>query len=374
MSQVQILFYCQESFSLFDGGEQGLRSGGAGMKVFHAANELAKDERLKVAFLFPPDQAKLLSHPRIDFLPLPEFQLGGGLLTRRRNAYRLRHVRLDDMPAVMISTMDEYVPSFSALATALKAKSIYWMASDRDIVNPVCRGSLSKEDVIAMIVACDGVISQTQSQRQKLLETQGRESVVVANGWPMPEDTLGLEEREYVLWVGAAKAHKQPDYFIRLAAEFPEQNFVMLAPPTQERERDSEFYRELSYKASQLENLRLIDVAVPLKSVDEYYRKAKIFVNTSLYEGFPNTFIQAMSAATPLLSLRVNPDEFITRNSLGFCAEDNFEQLVKQLGLLLEDKAQWKNASSKARSYAMKHHDIAKTVADIKSVITSVAT
>ncbi len=48
--------------------------------------------------------------------------------------------------------------------------------------------------------------------------------------------------------------------------------------------------------------------AISQQEVNAELANAHVLVNTSLYEGFPNTFIQAWMRRTVVVSLNVNPD------------------------------------------------------------------
>ena len=49
-------------------------------------------------------------------------------------------------------------------------------------------------------------------------------------------------------------------------------------------------------------------------------RNAAILLSTADEEGFPNTFLQAWSSGTPVVSLKVDPDRIIELRGLGAVA------------------------------------------------------
>lgn len=105
--------------------------------------------------------------------------------------------------------------------------------------------------------------------------------------------------------------------------------------------------------------------------MQKYYDRAKLFVNTSEYEGFPNAFVQACLAKTPILSFNVNPDRFIDANGLGLFCEDSLESAV---GFIREfDSDKLSRYGENAQNYVRKNHDIsviAKRYEDIFEGLT----
>ena len=102
-------------------------------------------------------------------------------------------------------------------------------------------------------------------------------------------------------------------------------------------------------------NLRFVDY-VPFNEIQRYYDDAKLFVNTSEYEGFPNAFVQACLGRTPILSFNVNPDNFIEANRLGcFCSEDMGKAVEFIRGLSNEKLVE---LGENAGKYAKENHDI----------------
>jgi hypothetical protein len=72
-------------------------------------------------------------------------------------------------------------------------------------------------------------------------------------------------------------------------------------------------------EAASCPNLRFIE-SVPYHRIQDHYDRARIFVNTSEWEGWPNSFIQAGLGRAALLSLAVNPDGLFEKFRLGVWA------------------------------------------------------
>jgi glycosyltransferase involved in cell wall biosynthesis len=106
---------------------------------------------------------------------------------------------------------------------------------------------------------------------------------------------------------------------------------------------------------------------VPFTATYEYYLKAKLLINTSEYEGFPNTFIQACLSKTPILSFRVNPDNFIIENNVGLMCEDNIDKAVEFITGLNKEKIFL--YGDNAFKYVKENHDIIYSAALYDDII-----
>ena len=87
-------------------------------------------------------------------------------------------------------------------------------------------------------------------------------------------------------------------------------------------------------------------------------RTAKILVNTSTAEGFPNTFLEAGLTQTPILSLKVNPDNFISKYKCGVIASNNQKDLEKRLSNLLNHNSRLRKLGVNNYKYAIKYHGL----------------
>jgi glycosyltransferase involved in cell wall biosynthesis len=167
--------------------------------------------------------------------------------------------------------------------------------------------------------------------------------------------TVDLDKKSdipLVLWIGSMAEVKQPWLFIELAKMMPSVKFQMIGG----YQGDPALYNEMKRKAEELKNFEFLGV-VPFEEIDYYYNKAWVLVNTSMFEGFPNAFLQAWMNYMPVLSINANPDEVITNYKLGFYSR-NLEQLKEDLSTLLDDDELIKEMGINGRKYVEKNHDI----------------
>ena len=145
----------------------------------------------------------------------------------------------------------------------------------------------------------------------------------------------------------------------------PEEKFIMIAPESQGYK---EFSNEIIYNTKNIKNLQIYNF-VHFHDIDGYFQKAKIFVNTSIQEGFPNTFIQACKNGTPIISLNINPDNFLDIYSCGFYCRDDLDLMNKNINRILKDDRLYDLMSDNGYNYAKENHDIKKNVKRLLELI-----
>jgi len=169
-----------------------------------------------------------------------------------------------------------------------------------------------------------------------------------------------------VLWVGSMAEVKQPWLFIELAKKMPSIKFQMIGG----YQGDPTLYNDMKRESEKLKNFEFLGV-VPFEEIDYYYNKAWILINTSMFEGFPNAFLQAWMNYMPVISINANPDELITNYKLGYNSR-NLKQLKEDLSLLLNNKELIKEIGVNGRKYVEKNHDIKNILLDYIQLFDSI--
>jgi hypothetical protein len=199
-----------------------------------------------------------------------------------------------------------------------------------------------------------------QSERQgKLLEKRfGRTAdLVVRNFQPLPQSLLVKPAGPMqVFWVANLKDFKRPALFVDLAESFAGRDdiaFIMAGrPPTQRR------FAPLMARIPKVANLKYLG-ELPIDKVNEMMNQASVHVNTSSFEGFPNTFLQAWARGAVVTSLAVDPDaEGMENRSIGYCA-GSMTRLHDIIDHLSHAPAQLQAVAKRAFAFVHEQHGLA---------------
>lgn len=211
----------------------------------------------------------------------------------------------------------------------------------------------------------DHVITQSDDQKRAVHKKYGIESTVFRSSYPMPQHQPEAKG-DYVLWVGRIVQWKKPHMFLEIAERMPERRFIMIGPQS----CSNAYFDDFRKHRESLTNVIYIQY-VAFKDIDRYFRDARVFVNTSTLEGFPNTFIQAFMHGTPVLSMRVDPDDIIKRNKLGLVSTSSaaIDDFLLMCG---EDNTPYKNMSERCYAYARESHDINRNLPKLVDLLDQV--
>jgi glycosyltransferase involved in cell wall biosynthesis len=210
------------------------------------------------------------------------------------------------------------------------------------------------------IKLADVIIVQNKYQREMLKKNFGKDGFLIKKPFLLTE--LGVPEKAkppIVLWVGAMAEVKQPELFVKLAEAIPEARFQMVGGPS----GDGRFYDVIKDASQKISNLKFLGV-IPFNEINEYFSRASILVNTSMFEAYPtHAFLQAWINYTAIVSIGDNSAGITCRYNMGFHSK-TFDQLVKDVRILLKDEKLRKEMGVNGRKYVEREHDLTTIVGE----------
>jgi len=162
---------------------------------------------------------------------------------------------------------------------------------------------------------------------------------------------VDVSSRQYIAWLGLYQYQKNLQLLYEIAYLLKEEQFLIAGKELDDCEEETRYYLD---KLKQLPNVKFTGF-LSREQVLPFLSKAKFLLNTSHYEGFSNTFLEAMSVRTPIMSSqKVNPDSIITKHNLGIVYQDSSD-LQKQY-LCLTSEA-YEVMSNNTLNYVVQQHD-----------------
>src|SRR5688500_7901597 len=146
------------------------------------------------------------------------------------------------------------------------------------------------------------VAAQTVGQRELLAQHYGVHSEIVNIAVEMSAATATAKDID-VLWVGNLREVKRPDIALELARRLPQYRFAFVGGSVPGAER---YYERVASEARALPNV-VFAGALPYAVTGDWFDRSRLHINTSDYEGFPNTFLQAWIRRLPVVSF-FDPD------------------------------------------------------------------
>jgi glycosyltransferase involved in cell wall biosynthesis len=348
---IRVCFIAPKAYPLFNPDAKKV-FGGAEVDLYFLATELAKDESFSASFItadYGQENFETINNVRI----IKSVDFNKNPLSGAARVWRAMH-------AADAQIYFHEAPSWGTFLIALFCKLnkrvfIYRTASRRE-----SDGTFFRQKPFAgrafrwSLRSAAQVIVQNQTDKENLTRTTGISSIVIPNAHHLPSSPE--VKRDIILWVGRSVSIKRPELFIKLARHTPDEKFTMIC---QEATGDKN-YRDLLAEADKIDNLQFIE-EVPFAEITSYFQRAKVFVNTSDSEGFPNTFIHACNCTVPILSLNVNPDGFINTYNCGICCDGDWLQMVDSLKVILKDDRRLEMGSN-GKKYVTEHHDVTRII------------
>jgi glycosyltransferase involved in cell wall biosynthesis len=357
--RIKVCYIAPKAYPIFN-PNVGDYFGGANVDLYYLATEMARDSGFESSFIVADyGQADGEVIEGVKLFKALDFSKGvfSGMV-RTWNA-----LKRADADIYMMKCASAGVPLVAMFCKLYRRFFVYRLASLLESngtyikQNPVVGRLFARSLQEAAVVFAQNIVDA-----QNLARTMSIMSKVIPNGHPLPPMTQ--QRRDMILWVGRDAEVKKPERFLDLAVAVPNEHFTIVC---QTKNNDMR-YAELVERAAAIPNLEFIR-HVPFNRIDAYFQRAKVFVNTSDSEGFPNTFIQACKAGTAILSFSVNPDGFLEKHGCGLCCNGDPARLTYNLRFMLETSHYFEYGSN-ARRYVERYHDVTKIADEYKAIFS----
>ena len=286
---------------------------------------------------------------KINFLFIPQLNKLGFILEFFFNMFYLIKIRPE---IVIVRGAGRRLFYAAVLSRLFKIKLIHFGASDVNYLKGGERFSKYKVEVICYrkgVQLTNCFVAQNEYQKSLLAEHYNKKNIIVIpNIWK--QQMQQKKEKEFdAIWVANFRELKRPEWFLQLAKDFSLYKFAMVGGPL-----DKQYYDKIENQTKTIKNLTFFGKKT-LDEVNDLFSMSKCLICTSIFEGFPNTFLQAWANGIPIIST-VDPSDILKREELGFQAL-NYIDLSTRFGELINNNTVYKKIQMNICSYFKTHHD-----------------
>jgi len=240
-------------------------------------------------------------------------------------------------------------------------KFVYAAASDADFdpTMPLLRFRRDKAIYSWGLRHSHDIVVQNPTQVARCREVYDRVSVPVRSCY-VPPAIYQADPRGYVLWVSTLRKLKQPEVFIELARRLPQYRFRMVGGADHQ-----EYFDALRGLAEIVPNLDFAGF-VPYADIEREFDGARLFVNTSKFEGFPNTFLQSWARGIPTVSFvdtgsSVNDHPVVNRVT-------SLDEMASVVQDLMTNDASWRKVGTRCATCYANQHSVQAVVGGYESI------
>jgi glycosyltransferase involved in cell wall biosynthesis len=138
-----------------------------------------------------------------------------------------------------------------------------------------------------------------------------------------------------------------------MARKHPDLQFVVCGGTTNHRTPEG-YGERMADDLRSLPNVTYRGHVAPDQTL-EVISRAHALLSTSDQEGFPSTFLEAWSAGTPVVSLKIDPDSLIRTRGLGFVS-GTIDRAASDIRGLLDSAELFESVSRNALNYVREVH------------------
>jgi len=154
-----------------------------------------------------------------------------------------------------------------------------------------------------------------------------------------------------VIWIAQIRPQKQLSILLDAAEQLPQLQFAVVGGFA-----DARSQTELTPRMEGLQNVRYFG-PIAHEEVMQVLARSRVIVNTSCWEGFPNTMLEAWSLGVPVVSLQIDPGGVICRERIGLLSKTQ-EQMVDDIKKLVEEGSLNDEMGKRGQEYVRSTHGI----------------
>jgi len=207
------------------------------------------------------------------------------------------------------------------------------------------------------------IIVQNSEQQKLLQKNFARDSIIVNNAYEPPANAVN-DKKGCILWVSTMRQFKRPHLFIELLKLLPQYEFKMIGGAG-----DKDIYNNIEKLAQALPNLTFCGF-VPFTHIEAHYDQARLVINTSDTEGFPNAFLQSWARSIPTVSFYDCGARDNDGNEVCDRVEDINDMKIR-VEQLMTDEALWEKRGAQANNYFVNNHSVDSVVKHLGSIVES---
>jgi len=239
-------------------------------------------------------------------------------------------------------------------------RSLFAGASDRDFERGRQQIRFARDRWLYErgLIQVDRIVVQNQHQLEALRRDYGRDATLIPSCYELPA-RANPGRGDAVLWVGTIHAYKRPELILELAKRLPHRRFVMIGGSATGEELVEGYYETVRDAAAQLPNVEFKGF-MPLEEVERWYDQGRVLVNTSIYEGMPNTFLQAWARGIPTVA---TVDVGAKLDGLALYRKFNIpEEAEGEIERLFNDQLHWERSAARVLRYFDAQHSSAEVL------------
>ena len=339
--------------------EGGNASGGAAVQTLVWMEGLSEIDHQIFQAKFENDQRKIKTEYQ-KFNLVPIYNTNKGIRWLRWPFYRFPKT-FKALKKIKPDYVYESVPFWGSFITnvycrVLGIKHIIRISNDRHLDNRflMVASKWNQQLLFLGLKQCDLILVQNNFQLEALKKKFKNQTIKKIYNPIKINREFNISKNEmtgYFVWIANFRFQKNLKLLFEIAESFQNEEFIIAGVPKQPYDKESTQFIE---KLKCLPNVKFLG-KVDRDRILPLLKGAKFLLNTSRFEGFSNTFLEAMVTGTPILSTPfVNPDGIIENNKIGIIYND-VNDLREKINSL--SNREYLELSTNSINYVCKNHD-----------------